>query len=89
MPPENYIVSICFEKGRRIARRHRLSVPLDAATGHYHRLADRTLNDLIKDLRHEQRRRAGELFDGQESESRIHTPRGFNPAGTQFAGDDE
>lgn len=95
MTPEAYIVTLGDVKGRRVAKRHRMTVPLDAATGNFHRLADRTLNDLIKDLRHEQRRRAGELFDGQEAQRTNHPQlvpvrHGvFDPASTQVTDEDE
>lgn len=60
---ESYIVSITRRKGVRKARRHVLNVPLAAAVGDYKALSDRALNDLIKDLWHEQRRRGGAPLD--------------------------
>ena len=54
---EVWITTVFFRKGKRVARRHVLNVPLDAATGNFERLSDRALNDLITDLQHEKLRR--------------------------------
>lgn len=45
-------------KGKRVAQRYSLGVPFEAARGRYEKLSDRALNDLIKDLMHEQMRRS-------------------------------
>lgn len=54
---ESYLVTVGQRKGRRVAQRHPLQVPLEAARGRYDRLSDRALRDLINDLTHEQYRR--------------------------------
>jgi hypothetical protein len=56
---EAYIVVLAIREGRRKAFRYQLEVPLAFARGHYQKLSDRALNDIIKDLRHEQCRREG------------------------------
>jgi hypothetical protein len=57
MGVEAYIVVIRENGDKRTASRHPLHVPVDAARGCFHQLSDRALNDLIKDLTHEQMRR--------------------------------
>ncbi len=54
---ESCIVVVYEVNGVRRAKRHELAIPLEAARGHYDKLSDRALNDLIKDLTHEQMRR--------------------------------
>ncbi|MGZ6854412.1 MAG: hypothetical protein ACXVGC_10185 [Mycobacteriaceae bacterium] len=54
---ETWITSVFYRKGKRVAKRHVLNVPLDAATGNFDRLSDRALNDLITDLQTEKLRR--------------------------------
>lgn len=68
MSDETFIVVLSSRGGKRVGKRHNLHVPLNLAIGEYGRLSNRALNDAIKDLRHEQMRRAGELFDGQEAQ---------------------
>lgn len=73
---EAYIVVIGTTDGRRDARRLPLNVPLAWATGNYERLSDRAINDMVKDLQHEQHRRAGTLAQLG----------GWDPNKTQFRG---
>lgn len=54
---ETWITAVFYRKGKRVAKRHCLNVPLDAATGNFERLSDRALNDLLTDLQHEKLRR--------------------------------
>jgi hypothetical protein len=54
---EVWITSVVFRKGKRVAKRMALNVPLDMATGNYQALSDRALNDIITDLTHEKLRR--------------------------------
>jgi hypothetical protein len=58
---EAYIVVTGTQNGKRTARRYPLNVPLPWARGQYERLSDRAINDMVKDLQHEQHRRAGTL----------------------------
>lgn len=59
MTHESYVVQISVRHGERAAQRRKLHVPWHCAVGEYEELSDRALNDLIKDLWHEQRRREG------------------------------
>ncbi len=57
MTKEAHIVVISEDSGKRSVERHEVRIPIAVATGHYHRVSDRALNDIIKDLTHEQMRR--------------------------------
>jgi hypothetical protein len=59
--PEAHVLIVDEIRGVRHATRHSLAVPVEAARGRFERLSDRALNDLIKDLAHEQMRRQGWL----------------------------
>lgn len=76
---ETYVVVIGSAQGRRTVSRHPIphtQIALALARQHYEGLSDRAVNDVIKDLTHEQHRRAGTLADLG----------GWNPEATQHRG---
>ncbi len=58
---EAYVVVIGLHDGRRTAERRPLNMPLAFCEQRYEDLSDRAISDVIKDLVHEQHRRAGTL----------------------------
>jgi hypothetical protein len=58
---EAYITVLGTHNGKKTARRLPLNVPLAWAQGHYEKLSDRAIHDMVTDLQHEQSRRAGTL----------------------------
>lgn len=80
MAVESYIVVIAERNGKKVGDRHKLNIPVAAARGHYEDLSDRALDDLVKDLWHEQRRREGDTLEQPSSTKK------FNPYNSQFTG---
>lgn len=60
MAVEAFVVVVAERGGQRVGSRHPLQIPVAAARGRYEDLSDRALNDLLKDLWHEQRSRCGD-----------------------------
>jgi hypothetical protein len=58
---EAYIIVTGVRDGERTTERRPLNVPLAWAEGRYEDLSDRAIHDMVKDLQHEQHRRAGTL----------------------------
>jgi hypothetical protein len=77
---EYFVVRVRTVLGKRSAVRRKLQIPWECAVGEYERLSDRALNDLIKDLWHEQRRREGYL---------VQPARRWNPMNTQITNPEE
>lgn len=87
---ETSILIVGEEAGKRVAQRHPLTVPVHFARSQWGKLSDRALNDLIKDLRHEQMAREGGLFKAtwDETPEDVPQPRPrWNPANSQITED--
>ena len=80
MATESFIVVVAERAGQRVGARHPLNIPVAAARGLYDELSDRSLNDLLKDLFHEQCRRNGASLD--------QTNNKYDPFASQFTGGD-
>lgn len=55
---ETYVVRVGRRRGERYAERRALQIPWAAATGHYERLSELALRELLNDLTEERDRRS-------------------------------